>query len=62
MGNCLKGAFYENIPIVGLTANVFSENKEACLKAGMNDVMCKPFKSKELKKLIVKFLSNIAAA
>jgi two-component system, sensor histidine kinase len=54
--------FYENIPIVGLTANVFSENKEACLKAGMNDVMCKPFKSKELKKLIVKFLSNIAAA
>ena len=33
---------YRNVPIIALTANVFSESQSACLEAGMNDVLTKP--------------------
>lgn len=34
---------YGDVPIIVITANVFSEDKEKCFNAGMNDFLSKPF-------------------
>ena len=41
------------IPIIGLTANAFSTDVKACLDAGMNHHMAKPFDVKKLLGLLV---------
>lgn len=37
-----------SIPIIGLTANVFREDIEDCLNAGMNDHLGKPYNQEQL--------------
>jgi hypothetical protein len=32
----------KNTPVIAVTANVFQDEREACLAAGMNDVVTKP--------------------
>ncbi|MES2647832.1 MAG: response regulator [Bacteroidota bacterium] len=44
------------IPIVALTANTLSGEEEKCMALGMNGFMAKPFKEKELLKLIYELL------
>ncbi|MDR1059547.1 MAG: response regulator, partial [Treponema sp.] len=44
------------IPIVAMTANVFKEDVEKCLAAGMNDHMAKPIDFKELLKQLNRYL------
>ncbi|WP_120497205.1 ATP-binding protein [Kiloniella sp. EL199] len=44
-----KGA---NVPIIGLTAEAFTDRHEVFRQAGMNDVLTKPFKEEQLKEII----------
>jgi signal transduction histidine kinase/CheY-like chemotaxis protein/HAMP domain-containing protein len=49
----------KTVPIVAMTANVFQEDIEQCLAAGMNDHIGKPLDMEELFGKLRKFLLNI---
>jgi signal transduction histidine kinase/DNA-binding response OmpR family regulator len=47
-----------NIPIVAMTANVFSHHREACRAAGMDDFLGKPFTPAQLVRVIDRALAG----
>ena len=49
---------YTEIPILAMTANVFLDDREACLAAGMNDFVSKPVDPKILYSVIAKWIPN----
>jgi hemerythrin-like metal-binding protein len=51
-----KTAEYQNIPIVAMTANVFREDVEKSLAAGMNDHIGKPLNFDEVMEKLRKYL------
>lgn len=45
-----------NVPILGVTAHVLQENRDIYLKAGMNDLVLKPFLEQELIDQIARYI------
>ncbi|MEI6494036.1 MAG: PAS domain S-box protein, partial [Verrucomicrobiota bacterium] len=43
------------VPIIALTANVLSCDRERCMAAGMDDVLTKPFKKTEIAAMVARF-------
>jgi CheY-like chemotaxis protein len=57
-----EGVVRAHVPVIAVTANVRSEQVEVALKAGMDDVISKPFRIPELCACIQKTLRNTARA
>ena len=51
-----------HIAIIGVTANAFDWDREACIKAGMNDFVSKPFTADQLFEAIARTLGSTPAA
>lgn len=52
------GGQAKQIPIIALTANVLTGEKEKCLKSGMNDFISKPVGVSRLKECVFRHLSS----
>lgn len=50
------GPVASSIPIVAITANTQDGDREACIEAGMNDYIAKPFVKKQLARLLDLYL------
>ncbi len=46
------------IPIVALTADAFDADRQACIAAGMNDYLSKPFTDEQLRAMVSKWLTH----
>ncbi|AEF22654.1 hybrid sensor histidine kinase/response regulator [Pseudomonas fulva] len=47
---------WQHLPVIALTANALSDERERCLAAGMNDYLAKPFRREELLALLDQWL------
>ncbi|TVQ24207.1 MAG: response regulator [Spirochaetaceae bacterium] len=47
-----------NMPIIAVTANAHSDERQRCLDYGMDDYMSKPFKPKDVRQLLTQWLGQ----
>ena len=48
----------KNVPIIAISAGTLSDEKEKCIKAGMNDFITKPASISVIQKVIEKYLEK----
>lgn len=52
---------HRHLPVIGVTASAMFTEREQCHRAGMNDVITKPFKPDELLETILRWIDAPAA-
>jgi CheY-like chemotaxis protein len=53
---------YRDVPILALTASVMREEQDEYLSMGVNDIICKPFSVKNLRQVVLKWLTPDSGA
>ncbi|MFN5418073.1 MAG: PAS domain S-box protein [Flavobacteriia bacterium] len=54
----IRNKLKNNVPVIALTANIQQKDFENYIENGMNDILSKPFKQKELYQILSKYLKN----
>lgn len=57
-----SGELSRDVPIVGLTANAFDEDRQSCLSAGMNNVLTKPVNRQQLLEELTHWMLQVPAS
>ncbi len=55
--NCLAGTHNPHVPIIAITADAMSGDRDKCLQAGMNDYLAKPVELRKLAGALEKWLN-----
>ncbi|MET3891214.1 signal transduction histidine kinase/CheY-like chemotaxis protein/HPt (histidine-containing phosphotransfer) domain-containing protein [Bosea sp. OAE506] len=54
----IRGEGFADLPIVGLTANAFASDREACLAAGMSDFVAKPINRAKIAAILTRWMPD----
>ena len=52
----MEGAYFKRVPIIAMSANVYDEDVKACLDAGMDGHIGKPFDPEKLREVLGRFI------